>query len=475
MRLGQTSFVGFITQFSSSIIGFVATIYITRTFGSGVFGEYMLIISVVIWLQIVGIFGIQNAVTKRLSEAGDSDGYFSAGAGISLLLFITISLTILVFSDQINRYLGTPVANYLPALLLAGMALKFVSAGLRGEHKVHIAAMLEPVDRTVRSSLQIVIVFLSFGLVGLLTSYVVGGVLAALCGVYFLTVGFERPKRRHFRGISSYAQYAWLGKFSSRAFSAMDTVILGVFVTSSFIGYYEAAWNLASILAIFGVSISQALFPEMSQVASEGDSEQVGSLVTDALSYTGLFLIPGFVGSLLVGDLVLRVYGDGFDQAMPVLVILIVARLVYEYGNQFITGLNALDRPDIAFRVNAVFIITNMILNVGLVATMGWTGAAVATGGSAVVTTILAYILFDRLVTIELPWREIGNQCAAAFGMGIFILVCREFLPENVFSGVALVGVGAIVYISLLFVLSTQFRATVLENLPKYIVRPDSG
>jgi len=228
------------------------------------------------------------------------------------------------------------------------------------------------------------------------------------------------------------------------------------------------------MLAIFGVAISQALFPEMSQVSSKGELEQVGDLVTDALSYTGLFLIPGFVGSLLVGDLVLRVYGGEFDQAMSVLVILVIARLVYEYGNQFITGLNALDRPDLAFRVNAVFIITNIVLNVGLVAAMGWIGAAIATGTSAVITTVLAYIKFNGLVHVELPWREIGNQSAAAFAMGIFILTCRKLLPENVLTGMMFVGIGAIVYISLLFALSVQFRTTVLENIPERFMSPDS-
>lgn len=474
MRIGQTSFVGFLSQFSSSIIGFLATIYITRTFGSGVFGEYMLAISLVIWLQVIGVLGIQNAVTKRLSETGDSDAYFTAGAGLVLMALFVLSAGVLVFADQVNSYVGSPVAVYLPGLLFAGMVLKFVSAGLRGKHRVHIAALLGPVDRTVRSTLQILAVFLSFGLVGLLTGYIVGGIVAAIVGLYFLSIGVERPKRQHFTGITSYAQYAWLGKLSSRAFSAMDTVVLGYFVTSSFVGYYEVAWNLASMLAIFGVAISQALFPEMSRVASEGGSEEVGELVTDALSYTGLFLIPGLVGSLLIGDLVLRVYGNEFQQAMTVLVVLVVARLVYEYGSQFITGLNALDRPDLAFRVNAVFIAANIILNVWLVATIGWVGAAIATTTSAVVTTVLAYRAFSRLVTVELPLVKVAKQSASALGMGAIVYSGRLLLPEGVFAGVALVGVGSVAYILLLAALSADFRTTVQQNLPTSIIEGDS-
>lgn len=474
MRLGQTSFIGFLSQFTSSIIGFIATIYITRTLGAAVFGEYMLAISLVIWLQIIGVIGVEHAVTKRLSETGESEPYFTAGGGLVLVTFLLLSILVLLFAEQVNRYVGSPVAVYFPGLLLAGIMLKFISAVLRGEHKVHIAVLLGPVDRTIRSTLQIVAVFLSVGLVGLLASYVVGGILAALCGLYFLSVGFRRPKREHLRGITSYARYAWLGKLSSRAFSAMDTVVLGLFVTSSYVGYYEAAWNIASILAIFGIAIAKTLFPEMSRVASEDNPEQVGELVTEGLSYTGLFLIPGLVGSVLIGDLVMQVYGNEFQQSMTVLIILVTSRLVYEYGNQFITGLNALDRPDLAFRVNAIFIVVNIGLNMGLIAVMGWIGAAIATSTSAVVTTILAYRALSQLVSIELPFRKVGMQVIAALGMGVVINFVRIMLPERVLVGIILVGLGTIVYVLLLTCLSEDFRKKVRQNLPSHLIEVDS-
>ncbi|QLG26095.1 oligosaccharide flippase family protein [Halorarum halophilum] len=466
MRIGQTSFTGFVSQFSASVVGFIATIYITRNLGSAVFGEYMLVIALVIWLQVIGILGIENAVTKRLSETGESDPYLTTGAGLVLAAFVVLSVVVLTFSKQVNSYIGEPVAVYILGLLLAGMAFKFVTAALSGQHKVHVAALLQPVDRTVRSVLQILAVFFGLGLVGLLAGYVIAGIVATLVGLVYLSVGIELPERRHLKGITSYARYAWLGKFSSRAFSSMDTVVLGLFVTSSYIGYYEVAWNLASMLAIFSVAIAQALFPEMSRAASEGDPDRVGSFVADGLSYTGLFLIPGLVGSLLVGDLVLRVYGNEFQQATTVLVVLVVARLVYEYGNQFLNGLNGLDRPDLAFRVNAVFVIANVGLNVSLIAAFGWTGAAIATALSAVVTAVFAYRSFTHLVSVDLPLIEISKQWIAAAGMAVVVYAGRLVLPNRVLVGVALVGVGAVSYLLLLVVLSGDFRATVRRNLP---------
>src|SRR6056297_184084 len=216
MRIGQTSFIGFVSQFASSIAGFLATVYITRSEGASVFGEYMLVISLVLWLQIIGVLGIENAVTKRLSETGESDKYFTAGAGLVLASFLVLSTIVLVFGDWIDSYVGAPISLYVPALLLAGIAFKFVAAALRGQHRVHIAALLRPVDRVVRSGLQILAVFFGFGLVGLLAGYAVAGVVATLVGIYYLSVSLRTPQQQHVTAITDYARYAWLGRLSSR-------------------------------------------------------------------------------------------------------------------------------------------------------------------------------------------------------------------------------------------------------------------
>lgn len=95
----------------------------------------------------------------------------------------------------------------------------------------------------------------------------------------------------------------------------MDTVILALFVTNSVIAVYEVAWNLASLFAIFGASIARTLFPEMSKIASGGDPDgdrEVSELLRISLSYAGLFLIPGIIGSVIVGDIVLIIYGSEF-------------------------------------------------------------------------------------------------------------------------------------------------------------------
>ncbi len=465
MRVGQTSAIYFVANIVSSIAGFAATIYFTRTLDEDLLGKYFLVVAVLIWATVTLGKPFQSAVAKRLSETDDG-GYLTAGVIIQVCVFLAFSLALVIFRDYINDYLGIDAVFAVIALLFCTLGYNFVVASLQGERRMHVAAMLQPVNIGIRSVVQVAAVFFSFGLVGLLAGYGVAVVVAAIAGIALLQSSLEQPTRGHFQRLFSFAKYSWLGKISSRAFASMDTVVLGLFVVHSFITYYEIAWNLASIFAIFGVGISQTMFPEISKLSSKENIGQVETLVERSLAYAGLFLIPGFVGSVVIGDLVLRIYGPQYDTAATVLFILLFARLVYAYAGQFTNALSGLDRPDLAFRINAVFIVVNVVLNVTLVYTIDWVGAAIATATSALVSLVLGYWYLDTLLTVTIPYRELSMQWIAALVMGTVVAVSREPLPETWIAGTTLAAVGGALYFTVLYGISAQFRTTVRNNLP---------
>lgn len=465
MRVGQTSAIYFGSNVLATVIAFIATIYFTRTLPESVLGQYFLVVAILTWASVVLGRPFQSAVTKRLSES-DDPAFLTAGFVIQSAAFVVFSALLFVFEDAVNAYLGLDAALAVALLLFASLSFKLIKASLQGERRTHVAAMLQPVDFGVRSLVQVAGVAAGIGLFGLLFGYGIALVVASVAGLAFLQSRPAIPDRSHFRRLFSFARYSWLGKVSNRAFASMDTLVLGLFVAKSFVTYYEIAWNLASIFAIFGVGISQTLFPEISKLAVEDNTEQVETLVEDSLAYAGLFLVPGLVGSIAVGDLVLRVYNEQYAIAADVLVLLVGARLVYAYGSQLTNALSGLDRPDLAFKVNLGFVLVNIVLNVVLVSTYGWVGAAVATGVSAVTTLALGYWYLSDLLTVTVPFSEILTQWVAAALMGAAVVLARQVAPTNWQAGFVLALAGGAVYFGLLYGLSARFRSTLQDNVP---------
>jgi O-antigen/teichoic acid export membrane protein len=469
MRIGQTSIVNFLSQVSTSIFGFVVTVYLTNELGAAVFGNYALVVAVLVWLKVLGGQGIQMAIRKRVSEGQMEEGYFGGGLLLQLVAVAVLAGGVVVFREPLNDYLRTDAALALVALLVTGLLLWQVRAALEGRHRVALSSLLGPLDRTVRGVLQIGVVAVGLGTVGwLLAGYAVAELATALVGLALLAIRPRLPTREQLRSLLDYAKYSWFSGIESRTFASMDTLVLAIPVfgiSSAQIGIYEAAWNLASVLAVFGASVSTTLFPAISELSSAG-ADGIESLIDDAVAFSGLFVIPGLVGCAVVGRRVLAIYGSAFTRGYTILLVLVAARALYVYQSQFTNVLAAIDRPDSAFRVNVAFIATNLVFNVAFVASLGWLGAAIATATSAAVGIVLSYWSLRRYVVVPIPTGELASQVLAALVMGGVVFFARAYAGAGTVWTVVLVAIGGGVYFITLTVLSRRFRATVRRNLP---------
>lgn len=472
MRIGQTSFIVFVSKFLSSVLGFVATLYFARTLGAEVLGFYALTITVVSWLQLGGKIGFGGAIKKRVSEGEKQSQYAAAGGIIILGLGILLGLIVLLGHPFVESYIGRPVALFVSVLVILGLLMAYLNSLLSGYRLVHILGILEPIRIGSRSLLQIGLVVSGLGLGGMLYGYIGGLVVAISVALIYTPLKFQTPNRDHFQSLFEYAKFAWLGNLRYRAYNDVDILVLGLFVQSNLIGIYSVAWSITKFLTVFDSAISSAIFPEISNADHHENMELVRTLVSDSLRYGGLILIPGFVGSLILATDILNIYGSEFTKGAHVMSILILAGLVYAYQRQFVSALNAIDRPSLSFRVNAIFIGINILLNLTLVYSYGWIGAAVATLLSVTLSLLFAAYYLRSEIKFEIPGREIGQQWVAALTMagvvyiGLVIENTYNIIRHNFATVLLLVSVGASIYTVSLFMISPSFRETVEANSP---------
>ncbi len=474
MRLGQTSAIYFISKLLAAALGFIATIYFTRTLGDEIYGLYALTLALVSWLGIVKSLGFGSAIVKRMSEGEEPDEYLAAGTVIKVTLTIVIALAVLAFQDQVNAYVGQPVAELVILLLIASIISGIVSTALKGTHRVHIYAPLTTAREAAMTICMIVLVYLGWELTGMLLGHALGTIFIALVGLSIVRPRLVVPKQRHIIRLFDFAKYSWLSKMEKKSINEMDILVLGVFVSAGLTGVYAVAYSLSKFLEMFGSAISKTLFPEISKLSTETDIQMTRKLTTDALTYAGLFLIPGIIGAAVLADRLMLIYGPEFEVGEQVLLLLMVGVLTYTYSRQLLTTLNAIDRPDLAFRANGVVVIANIVLNVTLIYSIGWVGAAIATTTSAAIGFVLSLYYVRTQIELTLPYNEVALQWFAALCMGIVVYIARHLGEANlgwvdaynaVFV-VGLVGLGATVYFTLLLGISSTFRTTVATNLP---------
>ncbi|MFP8958344.1 oligosaccharide flippase family protein [Natrialbaceae archaeon A-CW3] len=475
MNIGKTSTVVFICKIIGSIFSFVAMIYFARLLGSGVIGQYSLILALVAWLQLIGKMGVATALKKRLSEGDDRPQFLTTGLLLIFVISIPVLITLFLLSNPLSSYMG---ASYLFLVFVFPISMFFVyvESALKGDHKVHLFGILYPSRKITQSIIQLALVFfLGFGLTGMVVGYGVAAVLVGIFGLYLLKPEFNMPRKHHFESIFSYAKYSWMGSLKSRSYNDADILILGIFVSPSLVGIYAIAWTIASFMNIFGEAISNALFPEISFQSSNSQQERVSKLVSLSLSYTGLMIIPGLVGAAIIGENLLLLYGDEFVFGTKVLVLLVLCCAIYGYQKQLLNALNAIDRPDLSLKSNFIFIISNISLNIILISQFSLVGAAVATLISASLGSIISYYYLNRLIEITFPFKSVLNQSFAALLMGGVVFGIHNMDPisyyniPNTVYVILIVTFGAVLYFSLLIFLWKEFRMNVMKNIPQLI------
>lgn len=472
MRLGRTTFVYFVSRVAATVVGFAVTIILARELGAEILGIYYLVTSVVSGLTLLSTLGIKGAIGKRLSEGDSQGGYLVAGGMIMGGLLMLNVLLVLAFRIHINRYIGYPVAAFVILLMVVGTTSSYIIAVLVGQDRVHVVGILVPIRTITRGIFQVMAVLMGFGVLGILLGHALGTVASIMVGALAVSFKFRRPMRKHFSNLFSFAQFSWLGQVRGSTFNRLDIIILGFFVSSGLIGTYSISWNIASFLGLFASSMSASLFPKLSSLSAQDKTEDIREFIEQSISFAGLIHVPGIIGAMLLGDRILRIYGDEFIKGQAVLAILVLAYLVHGYNQQILTALDSIDRPDLTFRSNAVLVVSNVLLNVSLVYLFGWVGAAVATTLSVGLSLAIGYRYLSRLIEFEVPIWPVMKQLIAGILMGLVVFagVWTEntfgILSNNVATVLILVGSGAGIYFSVLFTISKRFRGTVRDNFP---------
>jgi O-antigen/teichoic acid export membrane protein len=467
MRFARTTIIYFLTQVGITIAGFIGTVYFAQELGAAVLGTYFVVVALVSWGSIP-IEGIASGVNKRVSEGADQDEFFTAGLVLCSILAAGIALLTLLFRAQVEAYVGAPVASLLALLLVIEVGYLVAKRSLQGERQVERAGQIEFIERLARLTIQVGLVLVGYRVVGLIAGHGAAYVVAILAGLVYLRSSLARFSWEHVHSLARFGAPKSIGFLSNRAYASLDTVLLAAFVTSSLVGIYEVAWRLGSVLSLISLSIQTTIFPEVSALSSEDEFEEVRNLLREALTFTGVISIPGLFGAVVLGPSVLAVYGEEFQRGATVLVVLIVAIILKDFGSTFVNIINGLDRPKVGMSINLAFVVTNGVLNVLFIRAYGIFGAAVATAVSAGMVLFLGYYAVHRLLgPVGLPLSEFAKQVLAASVMAVLTWVLQESVAgATPYVTVALVCVGAGVYGILLFGLSKKVREKTVEVAP---------
>ncbi|SFG72750.1 Membrane protein involved in the export of O-antigen and teichoic acid [Halopelagius inordinatus] len=448
MNLAKSSVKLAVASGGSAAITFGGVALFARLLPPAELGVFFLFEALLGMLFIPADFGIRGALQKRISE-GSNPGQMLTTAVLLKAVPLSIVVTaILVARPWINGYVGETIAVWLAVAIVGYELFQLGIDVLSGELRVGETAGIRLAQKIVWLVAGYVLVEQGYGVRGLIFGLIAGYAVSFLWGMYRRSTPFLRPTFGEAHSLVSYSRYNFVSAISGYFYSWMDVALIGLFLTTSHVSTYEAAWRVSAVAVLGSTAIAQTIFPQVSRWDADQARDRIERLIPRTVLPSLILVVPAFFGTLLFSREILGlVFGSEYTVAWLVLIILMGEKIFQAVHNITGRSLQAIDYPNLAARAAIIAIAINLALNVPLIQLYGIAGAAVATGISFVVNALLCVRYLSRFIDVTIPWTDLGWVLASSLGMTLVLLVVQSTVRVDSLVRLAFViCVGVVAY-----------------------------
>ena len=433
-------------------ISFLGIIFFARAIGSDSLGVYFLFQAVLGICGIVADFGVKNALTKRISEGSQQESYLSAAILIKLGTVSVVGCVIVVSQSYINWYLGEQIARYLILGLCLQQFSQLMIGTLHGELRVGKTATIELLEQVLWIVTSVVLFYFNYGLMALIYGFLLGKLVKLLFAWARKKTSVGWPERVHFQSLFDYSKFSVISSIGGFAYSWLDILIIGFFLTASHVSAYEVAWRVTTFVLLFSKALGLTVFPQISEWSSEDAVGKIESLIPTATFASLIVSIPAFFGTVLFSaEIIEYLFGAEYLLASTAIVILMLEKIFQSVHKVWGYSLQALDRPDQAAIATVVSLLVNVGLNVVLIPAFGLAGAASATAISFALNTLLHAHFLSKSVTLSLSYDRTLWCILASVGMTTVLYGVRTLVPVTSIAVLfGLIIMGVLVYFSII-------------------------
>src|SRR5208283_435912 len=455
-----------VSSIGITLIGFLATMFYAHWVGAGVLGQYFLFLSCFAIASLFTDLGIGYATTYRICEGKDQDEYFSASVVLKVSLWLTVAVVMLVFHNYFGTLNQTGLLWILiPVLGISTLVSSFGTA-IGASNRLGLAASVSLIQNITQIVIQVIAVFLGFKVYGLIGGLFAGLLTEIVIEIKYIDYQLKKFHWSHVKSIFSFSSWAFLSTFCTTLFDNTNPLIIAYFMPISDVGVFGVCWTFTVFALFVSTALCNTLFVKVSRWRSAGDWNAITIALSRATSYSLILAIPMLIGgAILGGHLLYYVYGASFAIGATALVIIIGARVVQSVLQLYSNFLMATDHVKHQFFGLFTGVIVNILLAYILIPVWGLPGAAVASLSNATVSAIICRHYLRKVIRIQIEMKTIRDILISTGIMAIIILPVDLFLKQSLLATAAMVGLGAIIYLVVLFIINSQIREDVLKTV----------
>lgn len=429
------------------ISGILLISIVARYLGLSLYGKYGFITSIVSVAIIFSYFGLQDILIREIAKDKDKVGLF-----LGTTLIIRTALCLLVF------FAVVVIAHLAHLSPLEHMAIQlFALSEILYSFSMLLKAVFNAIEKTIYDALFTIInrlgnllligivVWFDAGFIGLFWAVVVSNLISLIITGIFLVfklkiipiIRFDIDQLKYF---TFQSLPLGIGRVLQVCSFKVDIFILKIFSSSKDIALFFGPHNIIMRFQLIPLSISIALFPLLTRLSRDSEAAFRHTFL-QCLKYTLLIGILVTITTFFwAKEIVFLFFGTEFIQGPLVLKI-----LAFTIGFLFLDALLSMvliirNRQCAVTIVSGATLLTNLILDLMLVPSHSYIGAAIATAVSYFLKFILSCFFVNKYVfklyltrMIIKPLIAGGLMLGMLFGLGHIHPICSYTVSTIVF------------------------------------------
>ncbi len=422
----------------TAALGYLSKVILARILGPAEYGLFVLSITIAYIFSSFAQSGIAPAISYFIPKYRKSKrlpNMLSTLFWVLSIFVLIIGFAFIAFPNQIALVFGEPkIVPYIPYILLFLVAYTFVTLFR------NIFRSYEDARTPSLFSLSRAITFLVFG--ALLTYFYRSSLTPLLIYIFIYFVllflmylqirkflRFGKPERSYISEILYFSFSMFFVGITTLILRWTDVWMISWFMSSDYVGIYNAATSTAYLLNFFISAFMFLYFPIATRLISSNKKKKVRDLATKVVFWNSIIIAPIFFLMFAFSKNIVSVlFGSKFVLAAAPLSILSIGLFFRNVISVNGTNLLASGRKK-EILVSSIFAaVINVALNYILIPIYGIAGAAVATTASIIFNFSLRW-LFAYKYKLSPNYYSVVKPLAIAF-----LLFVPLYLLVHIFS-----------------------------------------
>ena len=457
--VSQTAVYG-VSAILSKFLNYLLTPYLTRILSEEVYGQVNLLYGIIPFANVVLTMGLATGYFRYAAKCqtrGEKQRLFTttwgAVAGMALLFGVVMALGNGSLAETMR--LDPACIAVMTALIVVDNIAAIPQAALREQGRAVYYTIVNVTGVAVNVTACVLFYTYVPGAAESPLWVILANLLASTVSLVLLLPAVRKLVSSAFsfrllRGIFTYSIPLMMAGIMGVAGDFIDrqliSCMLPVEVADAELGVYTAVAKIAALLMIFRQIYTLGAEPFFLQGFSKEEFREANAAATKYFTIAGIAI---FLLLALFSREFGYIVGSDFRSGMGVLPLLLLANLLAGILVNLSFWYKAADKTRVAIYITGLGVAVTVVLNVALIPSMGYRGAAVARVVSMLLMVVVSYLLCRKYFPVPFDLRRIGFYFL--FGGTLFGLSrATALLPDG--------GRIALNFLLLLIYLLTAYR-----------------